>query len=234
MKKYFKFYLIVWSVAFVLFNAITFIVFSVSLKNVYASDSTFWLGYSFLTLMLIGNLICSIIFFKQDDLNKAFLFFPVLKYSYGSLIISAFVSTFVMAVPKIPFWIALIIDLVLLGVFVVSIIKPVAAANMVLDIDEKVESSTAFVKMLTLDADLLYKRASSDEAKKICKKVYEAIRYSDPVSNDDLSEIENDIKIKFDELSTAVDSDSIEKVSQIGDEILLLVSNRNQKCKLLK
>ena len=76
--------------------------------------------------------------------------------------------------------------------------------------------------------------AKSDAAKAECKKVYEAIRYSDPMSNDALASIEGQISIKFEALSAAVGADDIEKVSELANEVIILIGNRNGKCKLLK
>ena len=76
--------------------------------------------------------------------------------------------------------------------------------------------------------------AKSDEAKAECRKVYEAIRYSDPMSNDALSAVEGQISIKFAALSEAVNADDIEKVKELAKEVIVLVGDRNKKCMLLK
>ena len=58
--------------------------------------------------------------------------------------------------------------------------------------------------MLTIDADTLMAQAKSDGVKAECRKVYEAIRYSDPMSNDALASVEGKISAKFAELSAKV------------------------------
>ena len=67
-----------------------------------------------------------------------------------------------------------------------------------------------------------------------CKKVYEAVRYSDPMSNDALSVIEAKITVKMDELSSAVGADDAAKAKEIADELVILVGDRNKKCRTLK
>ena len=67
-----------------------------------------------------------------------------------------------------------------------------------------------------------------------CKKVYEAVRYSDPMSNDALSVIEAKITVKMDELSSAVGADDAAKAKEIADELVILVGDRNKKCRALK
>ena len=65
-------------------------------------------------------------------------------------------------------------------------------------------------------------------------KGYEAVRYSDPMSHDALSSVESQITVKFAELSEAVKTDDANKVTEIANEIIILVGDRNKKCKLLK
>ncbi len=77
-------------------------------------------------------------------------------------------------------------------------------------------------------------RAKSESVKAECKKAYEAVRYSDPMSNEALSVIEAKITLKMDELSSAVATDDAEKAKEIADELVILVGDRNKKCKVLK
>ena len=87
---------------------------------------------------------------------------------------------------------------------------------------------------MTVDAETLLARAKSEEAKGACKKVYEAVRYSDPMSSEMLAGVEGQITIKFAALSNAVVEDNDEAIAATAEEVLILVKDRNSKCKLLK
>lgn len=76
--------------------------------------------------------------------------------------------------------------------------------------------------------------AKSEAVKAECRKVYEAIRYSDPMSNDALAFVEAQITAKFAEFTDAVNSDDAEKATIIANEVAILVGDRNKKCKPLK
>ncbi len=54
------------------------------------------------------------------------------------------------------------------------------------------------------------------------------------MSNEALSVIEAKITLKMDELSSAVATDDAEKAKEIADELVILVGDRNKKCKVLK
>ena len=112
--------------------------------------------------------------------------------------------------------------------------KATVAINEVERIDQKIETQTAFIKSLIVDAESLAARAKSETIKAECKKVYEAIRYSDPMSHAELATIESEIAHQFSLFIDAVKADDTEKALVIATEICLLINDRNKKCKSLK
>lgn len=233
MRKYFKYYGICWAIVLMLFNVITFVAANetVGLSSV---GSSFWVGYAFITIAFIGNLICSFLFFKKENKGKVFLNVPIINLAYSALIVSLIVGAVAMAVPQIPYWIGVIVDVLVLAFYAIAIVKASAAADIVNDVEQKVKAQTFFIKSLTVDADSLMARAKSDEMKAETKKVYEAIRYSDPMSNDALASIENQIQNEFNAFADAVKNNDIDLAKTSASELVILINDRNKKCKLLK
>ena len=233
MKKYFKYYAISWAIALVVFNVITVTV-TAETVGFEAVTASFWIGYVFITLAFIGNLVCSLLFFKEENKNKVFLNLPIITISYSALCVSLIVGAVAMAVSSIPYWVGIIVDVLILAFYAIAILKASAAAEIVSDIDKKIKTQTFFIKSLTVDAETLIARAKSDEIKAEAKKVYEAIRYSDPMSNEVLASVEAQITIKFNEFSQAVEDDSTDESKTKSAGLLILINDRNKKCKLLK
>lgn len=232
MKKGIKFYAPCWAIELAVFNVITFAV--PITVNVNKFTPSFWIGYAFITIMFIAQLACSILFFKQDTKEKRFLNIPVINLSYTALLVSIIVGAVAMAVPFVPYWVGIILDILIVAFYAIAIISSKAAADTIENIDKKVKTQTFFIKSLTVDAETLLSRAKSDETKAIAKKVYEAIRYSDPMSNETLSSVESQITVKFNEFSNAVMEDNNPLAKTLGNELIILVNNRNKKCKLSK
>lgn len=233
MKKYFKYYGICWAIALVVFNVITFVVTNETI-GLTSVGSSFWVGYAFITIAFIGNLICGWLFFKEENKGKVFLNIPIINLAYSALIVSLIVGAVAMAVPQIPYWIGVIVDVLVLAFYAIAIVKASAAADIVNDVEQKVKVQTFFIKSLTVDADSLMARANSDEMKAETKKVYEAIRYSDPMSNDALANIENQIQNEFNTFADAVKNNDIDLAKSSANELVVLIHDRNKKCKLLK
>lgn len=233
MKKYFKYYGICWAIVLVVFNVITFVATN-EIVGLASVGSSFWVGYAFITIVFIGNLICSLLFFKEENKGKVFLNIPIINLAYSALIVSLIVGAVAMAVPQIPYWIGVIVDVLVLAFYAIAIVKAGTAADIVHDVEQKIKTQTFFMKTLTVDADSLMARAKSDEMKAETKKVYEAIRYSDPMSNDALVNIENQIQNEFNAFADAVKNNDIDLAKSSANELVILINDRNKKCKILK
>ena len=233
ISKNFKLYAVVWAVLVALFNAIVFIT-----PSGYEGESkftdTFWIGYAFVMIGFVGQLVCSYLGLKDDNLTKVFYNIPLLRVSVISLVVSAVAGSVFMAIPTIESWIAAIICIVILAFVVIATITAKSAGDIVESIDKKIKEQTFFIKNLTVDAQNLIPRANTPEAKVTVNKVYDAIRYSDPMSNDNLNEIEGRIGYEFKTFEMAVKSGDTAVIESQAEELLTLIDNRNNKCKALK
>lgn len=81
------------------------------------------------------------------------------------------------------------------------------------------KEQTLLMRTLTAEAEGLVAEAKSEEVKAECLKVYEALRYSDPMSTLELAEIEEQMVALMGELKTAVRK---KKGEEIKDVILQL------------
>lgn len=232
MKKAFKFYSAIWFVLFVLFNVLAFV--SVGWTKIEKYTPSFWIGYIFITVAFIGQIICTYFALKDNDLKKTFYNISLVSTSYTGLILSFIFGGLCMIISPLPYWVGIILCAIVLGINVITVVKASAAIDIVGNIDEKVKESTLFIKALTVDAENLMSRAKSEAVKSECKKVYEAVRYSDPMSNSALASIESEITIKFSNFSGAVVSDDFDVVAKSSKELVILIGERNKKCKLLK
>ena len=232
MKKRLNLYIVAWSLLFVLFQVIAFV--SIGWKGQEKYTASFWIGYVFITIMFLGQFACSYFAFQADSAKKMFYRISLIKTSYSGLVVSFVVGGLCMLISPLPYWVGVIVCAIVLAANALSVVKAAGAIREVEHIDTKVKMNTFFIKSLTVDADTLMAQAKSDAVKAVCRKVYETIRYSDPMSNEALSSVESQITIKFAELSEAVKADDAERVSEIANAFVILVEDRNKKCKLLK
>ena len=232
MKNGFKFYALIWLALVVVFNVIAFV--SVGWIGYEKYTSSFWIGYIFIMVAFVGQLICSYVALKETNINKTFYNISLVKTSFTGLIVSFVFGGMCMLISPLPYWVGILLCAIVLVLNILSVIKAFTAAKIVAAIDDEVKIETLFVKTLTVDAESLLYRAKSEAVKNECKKVYDAVRYSDPMSNKALASVERDITIKFSKLYEAVVFEDLEVVVVLSNEIIILINDRNKKCKLLK
>ena len=232
MKKSFKLYAYCWLIAFALFNVAAFI--GVGGYTGWEYSASFWVGYGLIDAAFIGNLICAEKAFEAENLTKLFYSIPLITVSYTALMLSFVIGIICMLVPSIPYWVGIVVCCVVLGVYSISVFGAKGAADTIADVDVKLKSKTSFIKGLTVDASNLMNSASDEKVKKLCSEVFEAIRYSDPMSSDGLSDIENQISDTFKNFEVSVKEGNNEKAASLAGDLVTMLKNRNQKCKLLK
>lgn len=233
MKTKFKYYLIGWFILLAIFNVIIF----ATPNEWYGFNKfggAFWGSYIGIMIAFVGQLVCAAKAFQTDNTTKLFYNIPLITISYAALILMIVVGSICFVVPDLPNWVAIVGAVIILGFSAISIVKAQAAADVVSELDAKLKVKTFTIKSLTIDAESLLREAKTEQIKVDVKKVYEALRYADPMSSDVLKDDKLRITRKFKELSDAVISVDEEMTKDISEDLLLLIASRNSKCKMLK
>ena len=217
MKKNFKSYALIWVIFLAAFNAIVFLVRPIIPGYEIHYGARFWIAWLFIIAAFVGNLLCAKKAFQAENLEKLFYKLPLLTVSFRGLIVTLVLGGGLMLLPNCPAWIAAIVC-VAVAAFTAT--------------HEKVKSQTQFIKLLTVDAETLLVKAKTPDAKIAAKKVYEALRYSDPMSSEVLGEVEAELAEKFRAFGSAVNTDS--GVTEAAEDLLETLAERNKKCKAAK
>ena len=233
MKKNFKFYALGWFVLLGLFNLLAFII--PAWPTLEKFTASFWIGWGVTIGAFFGQLICAWVAFKEESAKKTFYNISLFTVSYAGLISMFVVAMICIIVTPLPYWIAAIACSAVLVANVIAVAKAKMAIDVVVNVDENVEKATAFIYEMREESESLFVRAKADEAKAvICKKVRDAFKFSDPMSKSDLDAVEAEIKTHFDLLKKAIVEGKMDVATAESDELLALISERNNKCKKLK
>ena len=230
MSRTFKVYSAIWAICFATFNIIAFA--RPTFINIFTGS--FWIGYLFIDIAFAGQLCCSYIAFKDENLQKTFYNVSLILVSYIALVSMLIAGSLCMVIPFFPVWLSVVICVLVASISASIILVTCFVINVVSGIDNEIKTKTFAIKTLTADAEHLLSVAQSFELKKECEKVYENLRYSDPMSNTALSEINEQIQRQFSSFESAVNSADLELTVSIANELLVLIDKRNKQCILLK
>ncbi len=172
-------------------------------------------------------------FKKQQNAEGTFYGVPFVFSGLSTFILITIlsgISIFVGVSPLLQAIIAIVIFACALG----KLLKKSVARELIVERGEQVKKQTQFIKMLSADAQTLNSTVKSDTAKELTQKVYETIRYSDPMSTDAFLDIEKSIQEKFDEFESCINKDDVDNAKIVADELISLIKKRNNRCKTLK
>lgn len=232
MKKNFKSYALIWVIFLAAFNAIVFLVRPIIPGYKIHYGARFWIAWLFIIAAFVGNLLCAKKAFQAENLEKLFYKLPLIAVSSSGLIVMLVLGGGLMLLPNCPAWIAAIVCVVIAAFTAVAVGTADWAGAAVNATHEKVKSQTQFIKLLTVDAETLLGKAKTPDAKIAAKKVYEALRYSDPMRSEALGEVEAELAEKFQAFESAVNTDS--GVTEAAEDLLETLAERNRKCKATK
>lgn len=209
-------------ILFVLFNTLAFVIPTVK-------TSTFWIVYAFTIIAFAVQIVVwRLAFGKAETPKSRFLGLPIIHIGIVYLIAQLIAFAVFMANPVLQAWIAVVVSVLILGISAICLIATEAGRDEINRVEEKVQQKVSYIKVLQADVKILAEQETDKDIKTALAKLIEAIRFSDPMSNEILTEVETQIKNKVAELKTA------ENKSAIITELNLLLTERNKKAKILK
>ena len=124
--------------------------------------------------------------------------------------------------------------MILLAVHLVFAISCFLAKEMIEEVQEKIQTNTIEMKLLQAEVEMVVEKTSDLDIKNAFRKLAEQVRYSDPVSNEYLSEIEREILTYVTNANVYLETNDKENALGCCKRASLLLLERNKKCKVLK
>lgn len=209
----------------ILFAVTTAVVFAVPTQKTPA----FWIVYAFTVVAFAAQLyIWKAALGRDNTLKSKFLGFPVLHIGIVYLIVQLVALAVFLIVPTLPVWCAMIACLVIAGASTVCMLSADVVRSEIERVEAKVQGKVFYIKSLQADVELLAKRETDPKVKAALVQLAEKIRFSDPMSHEQLAKLEAQLEIKVSELKNATNK------AEILTEIVSLLDERNRKCKILK
>ena len=209
----------------ILFALVSIVAFAVPTVK----TSTFWIAYVFTVAAFAAQIgIWKTALGKEETLKSKFLGFPVVHIGIVYAAIQVIAFAVFMFVPTLPAWSAIVVCSVIASVSAVCMISADAGRNEIERVEAKVQKNVFYIRGLQADIELLADNESDAAVKTALTQLAEKIRYSDPMSNEQLADLENKISTKVAELKTA--SSKLEIITELNS----LLDERNKKCKILK
>ena len=209
----------------ILFILVSVIAFAVPT----AKTTAFWISYAFTVLAFAVQLIIwKVALGRSESLKSKFLGFPVVHIGIVYLVVQIIAFIVFLSIPTLPIWSAVVVCAVVAGVSAVCMIASDVGRSEIERVSAKVQEKTFYIKQLQADVELLAGAETDTATRSALMQLAEKIRYSDPMSNEQIADIEVQITAKVAKLKSSTDKE------KIIDELNSLLDERNRKIKILK
>lgn len=209
----------------ILFVLVSVIAFAVPSEK----NAVFWISYAFTLIAFAAQIVIwKSTLGRAESLKSKFLGFPVVHIGIVYAIIQTVAFAVFLLVPTLPAWSVIVVCSVIAGVSVVCMISADAGRNEIERVEAKVQKKVFYIRELQADIELLADNETNADVKKALTQLAEKIRFSDPMNNEQLADLEDKISTKIEELKTT--SSQLEIITELNS----LLDERNKKCKNLK
>lgn len=127
-----------------------------------------------------------------------------------------------------------IINTVLLLICLVGLISTDTAKDSIETIDETVKRKVLYIRSLENEMTHAANMCDDLPTRKKLIAVANAIRYSNPMSDGNLFSLEEEISRLCSRISELIRYQDTETIRNICSQLLIMIEERNQKCKLMK
>lgn len=217
----------IYAIVFAVFNLLVFVIFK-------TRTPVFWISYVFMCIAFIVQIASIILAFKKPNTESVFMGIPLASLSLYYFFAAIFAGAVFMVFQIASVTLAIVVQVLILAIYAVVAILALMARDVVQDINDNVEEKVKAVKTLNVDVDVLIPQVSDPAVKKCLKKLSETVKYSDPMSNDAVAGIEQQIMGSMNALRVYVENTNNEEAISTCKEIEVLFLQRNSLLKATK
>lgn len=218
---------IIYAILIAVYNILVFVVF----KN---HSSVFWMSYCFMMIAFLVQITSMLLSFKRADVETVFFGLPLASFSVFYLVAELCVSTIFMIFQKVGTTIPFVIQLLMLAGFLVVAIIAIMARDTVQVMSDTVKEKVVQHKAINTDVETLLAGCTDAELKSKLGKLSETIKYSDPMTNEAIADVEQRIQQKLTELRVYCENDEMDEAVKTCSALELLYIERNKKLLISK
>ena len=202
----------------------------------FPKTAVFAVSYLFTMIAILAQIyVIRTAFYRGEGVKSKFYGFPIAKLGVIYLAVQLIAGLVFMALGLIvPVWLPLALYVVLLGVAAVGFVAADAARDEVVRQEVKLEKDVSRMREFQAKGRALVTLNQIPEAARPLEKLAEDLRFSDPVSSEALTEIEDQLAECLAQLQEAVSAQKTEQILSVCREAERILAERNQLCKLSK
>jgi len=218
---------IIYAIVIAIYNILIFAIFK-------KPSGVFWISYGFMMLAFLVQIASMGLSLKERNFETVFFGIPLVSFSFFYLGAELFVSFIFMIFEGIGTSIALILQIIMLGIYAIIAIIAIMARDAVQEVSNNVKEKVLRRNLAEVDIDILYRSCKDLELKEKLRKLSETVKYSDPMTNAAIADVEQRIQDQTELLKRFCHFENFDDAKKSCEELEFLYAERNQKLKISK
>lgn len=197
-----------------------------------------WISFAFTIIAIVAGLfIFNVAFNTKKAIVSKIYGYPIFRvgviYTVAQLILGILICA-TAAFVTVPYWVALILSVILFGATAIGVIITDNTRDMVEQVDDETKSETKNITFFQINISGIVDCCEDVALKAELQKLNDAFRFSDPVSNKFTSDIEEKINSMLSKLKISVEDNNAVEVTDYIKKITNALAERNRICKATK
>jgi hypothetical protein len=214
---------------------IIFIAFSsIAFAAPFDKNTVFGVAYLFGVLSILVQIyVYKVAYIEKGNARSAFYGLPIINIGLTYITVQIIVSIIEMIIAKeIPLWPVIIANVIILAIASVGCIAAETVRDEIVRQDTNdIQNKVQIMRELQSISGSLVTLCTDDNLKKEIQKLADEFRYSDPVSSEQTSDLENQLKSKLNELQKLISAGNFDNSKGLCADILSTLTERNRICK---
>lgn len=197
-----------------------------------------WISFAFTIIAIVAGLfIFNVAFNTKKTIVSKIYGYPIFRvgviYTVAQLILGILICAIV-AFVTVPYWVALILSVILFGATAIGVIITDNTRDMVEQVDDETKLETKNITFFQINISGIVDCCEDDALKSELQKLNDAFRFSDPVSNKFTSDIEEKINSMLSKLKVSIENNNEVEATDYIKKITNALAERNRICKATK
>lgn len=218
---------IIYVIVFAVLNMLIFFIFD-------EKNNVFWTSYIFICIAFVVQIVSMLLAFQALEVEAVFFGIPLASLSLFYFFAAVFAGAVFMFFQQAPFKLAVALQVIILAVYVIVAVITLLSRDAVQDVNDNIKVNVTAIKTMQADVEVLMSLVNDAALKNSIRKLSETIRYSDPMSNDAVVDIEDQIVQEISELRILCENGENAEAVQSCRQIELLFLQRNKLLKASK
>ncbi len=233
MNKNFKKY-----IAIVIIIGVVYNILALAIPFAHKSEASFWILWICGLLSIISQPFIAHYGLNETNTYKSKIYgWPIIRLGYLYMLIQMVLCIALFTLNSfvlVDYWIIIVIESILIGLTSIGLIMTDSYKQEIIKIENSLPNTTKFISDLRVDLETLANKVTEESIRIKLGLLVEEVKYSDPVSNDSLGEIEEEIYKNCELLKRNISTGIIDSIFSDIDELIILLKERNQKAKASK